>query len=93
MKLPDPHIIVAQPAAMSHGLTLTAANTIIWYAPYPSLDVYEQANARIVRPGQTRTTLICNVEATPVERKIYQRLRDRQKLQGLLLDLLTRAES
>lgn len=85
---PDPRVLVAQPAAMSHGLTLTAANTIIWYAPITSAEIYEQANARIVRPGQTRGTLIVHIESTPVERKIYQRLKDKQKLQGLLLEII-----
>lgn len=85
---PDPRVLVAQPAAMSHGLTLTAANTIVWYAPITSNETYVQANARIVRPGQTRGTLVVHIESTPVERKIYQRLQDKQSLQGLLLDII-----
>jgi SNF2 family DNA or RNA helicase len=84
----DPRVLVAQPAAMSHGLTLTAANTIIWYAPITSNDIYEQANARIVRPGQKHNTLIVNIEGTPIERGIYERLKGKQALQGLLLGLL-----
>ena len=82
----DPQVLVAQPAAMSHGLTLTAANTIIWYAPVPSNEVFEQANARITRPGQQHSQFIVMLEGTDLERKYYQRLRDRQKVQGLLLD-------
>ena len=83
-----PRVIVASPAAMSHGLTLTAASTIIWYAPITSNEVYEQANARIVRPGQKLSTLILNIEGSTVERKIYQRLRDKRKVQDSLLDLI-----
>lgn len=81
-------VLVAQPAAMSHGLTLTAANTIVWYAPVTSNETYEQANARIVRPGQKRTQFIIHIEATEVERKIYDRLQKKQTMQGLLLDVL-----
>lgn len=84
----DPRVLVAQPAAMSHGLTLTAANVIVWYAPITSNEVYEQANARIIRPGQTRGQLIVNIEGTPVERRIYQRLQDKTTMQGLLLDIV-----
>lgn len=84
----DPHIIVAQPGAMSHGLTLTAANTTIWYAPTNSAETYEQANARTTRPGQKHNTLIAHIEATPMERKMYHRLQHKQKMQGLLLDML-----
>jgi len=28
------------------------------------------------------------IEGTPIERKYYQRLKDKQKVQGLLLDLI-----
>ena len=84
----DPRVIVAQPAAMSHGLTLTAANTIIWYAPIFSNDVYDQACARITRPGQKLNQLIVNIEGSLVERKMYERLKNKQKMQGLLLSLV-----
>ena len=87
-KCPEPRVIVAQPAAMSHGLTLTAANTIVWYAPITSTDTYLQANARIVRPGQTCNTLIVMIQGTPIERKYYQRLVKKEKVQGTLLDLV-----
>jgi len=84
----DPHVLVANAAAMSHGLTLTAANTIVWYAPPTSNEIYEQANARIVRPGQKLTTLIAHIESTPVEAKMYDRLRKKGTMQGALLELL-----
>lgn len=84
----DPRVIVANPGTLSHGLTLTAANTIIWFAPINSNETYQQANARVTRPGQTLNTLIVHVEATPLERKIYDRLQGKEKTQGILLDLL-----
>lgn len=84
----NPKIIVAQPAAMSHGLTLVTANTIIWYAPIFSNDTYEQACARITRPGQTRTTLIVNIEGSPIEQRAYDRLRNKQRMQGILLSMV-----
>lgn len=87
-KARDPKVLVAQPAAMSHGLTLTAASTVIWYAPVTSNEVYQQANARITRPGQKHSQLIVNVEASAVEQRIYQRLRNKQSMQGLLLETL-----
>lgn len=93
-KLPEPRVIVAQPAAMAHGLTLTAANTIVWYAPVNSAEIYEQANGRCARPGQKHNTFIIHIEGTPLERKMYQRLQHKQKMQGLLLDMVvdTRGE-
>lgn len=82
----EPKVLVAQPAAMSHGLTLTAASTIVWFAPITSNETFQQANGRIQRPGQKLNTFIIMLEGSPIERKIYGRLQNKQKLQGLLLD-------
>lgn len=85
-KATNPRILVAQPAAMSHGLTLTKASTIVWYAPVMSNETYEQANGRITRPGQKNNQFIIHLEGTPIETKIYRRLKEKQSLQGVLLD-------
>ena len=84
----DPHVLIANPTTMSHGLTLTAATNIIWYAPIHSNDIYGQANARVRRPGQKKTTVIIHIEGSEVERRIYSRLKNREKMQGILLDLM-----
>ena len=83
----DPHVLVANAGAMSHGLTLTEASLIIWYAPVTSHDTYVQANARIVRPGQKFSTQIAHVFATPEEKRIYAVLKDKGRLQDLVLSL------
>ena len=83
-----PRVLVAQPAAMSHGLTLTEASTIVWYAPVNSNETFEQANGRITRPGQKNNQFIVMLEGTPVERKMYDRLRSKQKMQGILLSMV-----
>jgi SNF2 family DNA or RNA helicase len=85
---PDPRVLVANAAAMSHGLTLTEATTIVWYAPVHSNETYEQACARVRRPGQTRTTVICHIAGSDIERRVYKRLQDKQSMQGLLLDMM-----
>lgn len=88
----DPRIIVAHPQTMAHGLTLTEANTIVWYAPIDKLEIYEQANARVTRPGQTSKTLIVHLSGTPVERAAYRRLKSRASMQGVLLELFAQQE-
>jgi len=80
-----PRVLVADPGTMSHGLTLTAASAIIWYAPTDRTETYLQANKRIDRPGQTKATTIVQLAATPVEREIYRRLEANEGLQGLVL--------
>lgn len=84
----NPRVLVAQPGTMSHGLTLTAANTTVWYAPVNSPTTYQQACARITRPGQTHNTLIVHIEGSPVERGMYERLKNKGRMQDLLLNLL-----
>lgn len=83
----SPRVLVAHPKCMSHGLTLTAANTIIWFTPTTSLETYEQANARITRPGQTHKAMIINLTSCAIESKIYKRLQQKASLQGALLDM------
>lgn len=87
-KRPDPRVLVADARAMSHGLNLTASNTIIWYAPTTSNETYLQANERIPRPGQKLSTHIIHIESTPIEKKMYQRLKAKGSVQGTLLELL-----
>ena len=72
---PDPKVLVIQPMAASHGLTLTAADTIIWYAPCTSVETYLQANARIDRPGQVNPMTIVHITGSPVETRMYSLLR------------------
>jgi SNF2 family DNA or RNA helicase len=84
----DPHVLIAHPGTMAHGLTLTTASTIIWYGPVTSNEIYVQACGRIERIGKTKTSNVIHIEATALEHKMYDRLRNKQKVQGLLLDLI-----
>jgi SNF2 family DNA or RNA helicase len=77
---------------MSHGLTLTEANTVIWFGPVNNYETYEQANARIIRPGQTSKTIIAHLTGTPIEHISYKRLLERGTFQGMLLELFRRQE-
>lgn len=84
----DLDVLIAHPAAMAHGLTLTAANTIAWFGPIDNYEIYEQANGRITRPGQTRKQYIKHLICSPVEQVVYQRLKKKESMQGLLLDMI-----
>lgn len=82
-------VLNAHPECMSHGLTLTAADTIIWFGPTTKLETYEQANARIRRVGQAHKQQIIKLVASPLERMVYTRLEARHALQENVLDMLS----
>lgn len=84
----DPRVLIAHPATMAHGLTLTAASTVIWYGPIASNEQYTQANGRVERIGKRHVSNVVHIQSTALEQKIFQRLAAKQKLQGVLLDLI-----
>jgi SNF2 family DNA or RNA helicase len=81
-------VLNAHPECMSHGLTLTAADTIVWFGPTTKLETFEQANARITRVGQAHKQQVIKLVGTPVERMVYRKLEAKQELQASVLDLL-----
>jgi SNF2 family DNA or RNA helicase len=86
-ELPDPHVLIIQPQAASHGLTLTAASTIIWYAPVTSVETYLQANARINRPGQKNAMTIVHIRGSEVENRLYKMLQGNITNHTKIIDL------
>lgn len=80
-------VIVAHPKTMSHGVTLTAANTVLWYGPTWSAELYEQANARIARASQRHNRLIVHLHSNELERSVFELLRRRRSLQAETLAL------
>ena len=84
----DPHVLIAHPGTMAHGLSLTSASTIIWYGPINSNETYVQACGRIERIGKRQVSNVVHIESTELEHKMYERLQNKQKLQGLLLELI-----
>jgi SNF2 family DNA or RNA helicase len=80
--------LLAHPGCVAHGLTLTAADTVIWFGPITSSEVYEQANARIRRVGQKHRQLFLHLQASSVERKIYNLLINKVRVQDQLLQLI-----
>jgi SNF2 family DNA or RNA helicase len=83
----DPHVLIIQPQAASHGLTLTEADTIIWYAPVTSVETYLQANARIDRPGQKNAMTVVHIKGSPVEERLYSMLKNNITNHQKLIDL------
>jgi len=71
---PDPKIIIIQPQAAAHGVTLTEASTVVWFGPTTSLEIYLQANARAHRKGQKNKVTVVHLYGSPAEEKLYKAL-------------------
>ena len=79
--------LVAHPKTAAHGLNLTASNTVIWYGPTWSSELYQQANARINRQGQKNKMTIYHIISTALEAGIYRALWGQVQMSTTLLGL------
>jgi SNF2 family DNA or RNA helicase len=70
----DPRVLVIQPQAAAHGVTLTRANTVVWWGPTSSLETYDQANARVHRSGQTHKCTVVQLQGSDAEKHVYRLL-------------------
>ena len=84
---PDPRVLVIQPQAAAHGVTLTAANTVVWWGPTSSLETYAQANARVHRSGQKHKCTVVQLHGSPVEKRVYTLLDNRIDVHTKMIDL------
>lgn len=66
----DLQVLILQPQSAAHGITLTAASTIVWFSLIASNELYSQGNARIVRAGQTRKTQIVQFVSSKAEKHV-----------------------
>lgn len=86
-KQKDPHVLLCHPAVMAHGLNLTEADVLVFYAPIYSNDEVEQVNERFNRAGQTRKMTIVRLGAHPVEWAIYKMTDGKKQAQNSILEL------
>ena len=85
---PNPRVLVLQPAATAHGITLTAADTVIFYGPLMSVEQYTQCIARADRKGQNSDKVtVIHIEGSPVERKMFKALVSKVNDAQLLVNL------
>ena len=83
----SPRVLVIQPASAAHGVTLTAANTVVWWSPVSSLETYAQANARVHRSGQKHKCTVVQLQGSDVERHVYRLLDNRINIHTKITDL------
>lgn len=83
----DLQVLVLQPQATAHGITLTASNTIVWHSLVASGEIYVQANGRITRAGQKRKQHIIHLIGTKVEQRLLKILESKGNMSNEVLQM------
>jgi len=84
---PEPRVLVIQPQSAAHGVTLTAADTVVWWGPTSSLETYAQANARVHRPGQRHPSVVIHLQGSNAEKHVYKILDSKIDIHTKIVDL------
>jgi SNF2 family DNA or RNA helicase len=86
--MPTPRILVMQPQATAHGLTLTAADTVVFFGPLMSVEQYLQCIARADRQGQTSDKVtVIHIQSSPIEKKMFAAMDGRVADHALLTQM------
>lgn len=83
-------LLLAHPAGAGHGLNLQAGgNIIVWFGLTWSLELYQQANARLYRQGQENAVIIHHlVTEDTCDERVLQSLQGKADVQEDLLNAL-----
>jgi SNF2 family DNA or RNA helicase len=81
-------IALCHPASAGHGLNLQeGGSTIIWFGITWSLELYQQANARLWRQGQTQTVVIHHILAREtIDQRVMMALDNKDSGQNALIE-------
>jgi len=81
-------ILLIHPASAGHGLNLQyGGNIIVWFGLTWSLELYQQANARLHRQGQKETVVINHIiTSNTVDEDVMRSLENKEVNQNILLE-------
>lgn len=81
-------LLLTHPASAGHGLNLQdGGHNVVWFGLTWSLELYQQANARLDRQGQTERVVVHHlVSEGTLDETVIQRLADKTAGQDALLD-------
>ncbi|ARD75539.1 DEAD/DEAH box helicase [Staphylococcus shinii] len=81
-------MLITHPASAGHGLNLQYGGSImVWFGLTWNLEYYEQANARLYRQGQKKTTVIHHLlTENSIDQKVYESLKNKKLGQNELMN-------
>jgi len=75
---PEPRVLILQEQSAAHGVTLTRADTVVFWGPVTSVEMYIQCIARTDRIGQVSDHVtVVHIQGSDIERKLFRRLEER----------------
>jgi SNF2 family DNA or RNA helicase len=85
---PTIRVLVMQPQATAHGITLTAADTVVFFGPLMSVEMYTQCIARADRKGQnSEKVTVVHIESSPIERRMFKAMQGKVSDHSLLVGM------
>jgi len=83
-------VLLAHPASVGYGLNLQeGGHVIVWYGLTWSLELYQQANARLYRQGQDKPVIIHHLIAEgTVDEQVMRALQEKDMSQAALMAAL-----
>ena len=83
-------VALAHPASIGHGLNLQfGGHVTIWYGLTWSLELYQQANERLNRPGQTQVCRVYHLVLSGThDERVLKSLKNKDKGQAAALEAL-----
>lgn len=81
-------VALAHPASCGHGLNLqSGGSTVVWFGLTWSLELYQQANARLYRQGQKDTVVIHHIITKgTIDENVMRALKHKDKGQSALIE-------
>jgi SNF2 family DNA or RNA helicase len=81
-------LLLAHPASTAFGLNLQqGGRTVVWYGPQWNLELYQQANARLYRQGQTKAVKIYRIIAKgTIDERVVRAVDNKATSQDALLE-------
>lgn len=83
-------LLIAHPASVGYGLNLQeGGHIVVWYSLPWSLELYQQANARLYRQGQTKPVIINHlITGGTVDEDVMRSLKAKDTSQAALMEAL-----
>lgn len=80
-------VLLCHPASAGHGLNLQkGGHTVVWYSLPWSLELYQQANARLWRQGQVSTVIIHHLIAKgTIDERVVKVLDGKEATQSAIM--------